>query len=81
MTGPSFTILDDETGMHHNDGAFSGLFLSRQAKSKLLFGQCQRHHSLNVPWTFDMQSNILNIFLSSERAKYFWNEGFANGVR
>lgn len=43
-------------------------------------GLQQNCYSLRMPWRMDLMSDYLNLFLSRDRAKYFWEEGLKKGL-
>ena len=67
LTGSS--IFD---GDYHNDGGFAMMFGFK--------GLQQNCYSLRMPWRMDLMSDYLNLFLSRDRAKYFWEEGLKKGL-
>jgi len=73
VTGSSFWKREGDN--FHNDGAFAGLF-----KHEHFFYPSQYHHSLLLPWSFDLLSNGLNILLGHDRAVHYWEEGYSRGV-
>ena len=86
ITGSTFCSRDDNTGRYHNDGAFAGLFaftkhlISQSDDDHQLFRPDMYHHSLKLPWSFDLLSNGLNILLGHDRAVHYWKEGLRKGV-
>ena len=71
VTGSSFWKTEGD--VYHNDGAFAGLLqifnpsLSKRDK----FGHPYHyHHSLLLPWSFDLLSNGLNILLGHDRGGF-----------
>jgi hypothetical protein len=73
VTGRSFGKRDDQS--LHNDGAFAGLL-----RGLTLTLADENHHSLRLPWNFDLLWNGLNMLLGHDRALQFWNEGLKRGI-
>eukprot|EP00970_Alexandrium_tamarense_P002741 scaffold387_cov195-Alexandrium_tamarense.AAC.21 len=69
----SFGKRDDQS--LHNDGAFAGLL-----RGLTLTLADENHHSLRLPWNFDLLWNGLNMLLGHDRALQFWNEGLKRGI-
>lgn len=79
VTGSSFWKQDG--GHYYNDGAFAGLLRCMIPSSEGYLSQLGRnHHSLLLPWSFDLLSRGLNILLGREKAIEFWEEGLKKGV-
>ena len=78
ITGSS--IYDND---YHNDGVFAGLLQSLNPLSvdEPLFQPWRHHHSLLLPWSFELLSHGLNILLDREKAIKFWEDGFKRGDR
>jgi hypothetical protein len=76
ITGSS--IYDND---YHNDGVFAGLLQSLNPLSvdEPLFQPWRHHHSLLLPWSFELLSHGLNILLDREKAIKFWKDGFKRG--
>lgn len=78
ITGESFGKWDDESGVYHNDGAFSGLLES------VFFPRSEGRHghnySLLLPWRYGLLSDGLNIGLKHDSAVQYWKEGLMRGV-
>jgi hypothetical protein len=83
VTGSSFGKRDDRNGAYHNDGAFAGLLgnlIPQSIHEMGLFLPHQYHHSLLLPWRFDLLSNNLNMRMSHDKAVHFWEEGLRRGL-
>jgi hypothetical protein len=71
VTGSSF--WKTEGGVYHNDGAFAGLLQSFNpslSKREKFCHPRQYHHSLLLPWSFDLLTNGLNILLGHDRGGF-----------
>jgi hypothetical protein len=79
VTGSSFWKQDDD--FYYNDGAFAGLLRSVIPFSKTeSFQPGRHHHSLRLPWSFDLLFHGLDILLGREKAIEFWEEGLKRGA-
>jgi hypothetical protein len=83
VTGFPLGNFNRNTGSHHNDGAFVGLLqnlISSSENDINLFEPATYHHSLLLPWNFELLSHSLNMLLSHDGAAGFYRQGLDRGV-